>query len=205
MLRNVGIILCMATCISFGALGCAADATPPTTEPGAEPERAPAPAVADKGPSSALPVDDTASRGAVLGTVMASEATRSQTGITVWGTFKQGKTVTTYGFDKDGVVLSHLTVARGEGAREVELSSPGQGRLRLGADGSVLENTLRLTNAHALTAMSADFQATGQDAAYGWFTWARLYVACAIAGGTGGAMIAADFACVEAAVELLAQ
>jgi hypothetical protein len=212
MITKLAATACVALFVSVGIAGCAADSSTEQTPgaPAAEsttttpaPAKASGTTVDERGPVSALPADGAASRGTVVGTVMASDATQKATGVTVWGTFKQSGTITTYGFDKDGVILSKLTLARGANPGEVVLTAPGTGLLRLAKDGTVVENTLKLSNKLALDAMGSDFQATGENAAYGWFTWVRTGVFCAIAGGFAGVNVAADLACAEGAIELL--
>ncbi len=206
----------IASVVACGLVaGCAADAVqePSDPAPATVAAQAPSPAqpaktgaaraVAAETAAAALPPGTADGRGALLGTVLASEGTSRDTGIAVWATFKQNGAVTTYGFSSSGEVVWQLAAQRGTGDHDIIVTAPSSGALHLAADGTVIENTFRASNGRALDAMSADYGATSENAAYGWFTWVRTGVFCAIAGACAGANVAADIACVEGGVELV--
>lgn len=207
-MKKTGYLVLTILTLSVAVGGCAADAASvndPTTPAGESTANAPAPK--EGASSAATPVSDTkvesADRGQLLGTIMASAQTTERTHVSVWATYRRDGKVTTVGFDKAGVARTELSVERIAGSSELALTAPARGSLRLREDGTTVSSTF-VADTEALTSMQRDF-AGSKEAAYGWISWVLTFVSCAAAGAEGGVNVIADAACVAGCIDLMNQ
>lgn len=172
------------------ATGCAAS-EPESPAPAQSPaEQAQAPRGAE-GPSSAAPDlrAEAPVRGELVQTVAASSATSKETGVAVWAIYREGRSVTTYGFDAEGNVKTQLRSTLAADAKTITITAPGAGVRSLTNDGKVVENTFDASKMTGLAAMARDYEAQTANGEIPYScggAWFRLGIAGVRLGMTSG-------------------